>query len=112
ALPRGYQVYQRAIANPSRPFERALVYDEIPAAEVALNPEHLERSPDLLDEDELKGWFFGFDEVHRYALDLLQARQSQIVLSQQLQADRQGRIIANAIRDVVTPPIQRGLRRR
>jgi hypothetical protein len=110
-VPREYQIYQRAIGNPAQPFERALIYDEIPAAEVTLNPELLERSSELLDEEELKGWFFGFDEVHSYALDLLQARQSQIVLSEQLQAEREERVIANAIRDVVTPPIRRGLRR-
>jgi hypothetical protein len=111
-VPREYQVYQRANGDLARPFERALIYDEIPAAEVSLNPDLLEQSPELLQEDDLKGWFFGFDEVRSFALDLLQARQSQIVLSQQLQAEREERVISNAIRDVVTPPVQRGLRRR
>lgn len=111
-VPREFQVYQRAIEDPAPPFERALVYQEIPATEVALNPELLEESPALLEEPELKSWFFGFDEVRGHALNLLQARQSQIVLSEQLKAEREQRILADALRDVVTPAVQRGLRRR
>ena len=111
-IPTGFQQYERAIGSPARPFERAIIYEEISAAEVTLNPELLEQSPALLDEDELKGWFFGFDEVRSYALDLLQARQSQIVLSEELKAEREQRIIGSAIRDLVTPPMQRSLRRR
>ena len=45
-------------------------------------------------------------------IDLLQARQSRIVLSEQLQAERIDGIVSNAIRDVVTPTLQRALRRR
>ena len=112
AVPQEYQVHRPAIADLVRPFERALVYDEISPAEATLNPELLEQSPALLDEEELKGWFFGFDEVRSFALDLLQARQSQIVLSEELRAEREERIIANAIREAVTPPLQRALRRR
>jgi hypothetical protein len=111
-IPREWLLRQQALAGLVRPFERAVVYDEIPAAEVALNPELLEESSGLLEEPELQGWFFGFDEVRSFALDMLQARQSQIVLSEQLQAERQQRIVANAIREVVTPPVQRGLTRR
>jgi hypothetical protein len=111
-VPKEFQLYQAAIRDLALPFERALVYTELPAAEVTLNPEFLEDSPELLEEEELKGWFFGFDEVHRYSLDLLQARQSRIVLSEQLQQERINGILANAIREVVTPPIQRGLQRR
>ena len=111
-IPQEFQIYQRAIDEPAPPFERALVYQEIPATEVALNPELLEESPALLEEPELKGWFFGFDEVRGHALDLLQARQSQIVLSEQLKEEREQRIVASALRDVLTPAVQSGLRRR
>lgn len=111
-VPREWLMHQRTLGDLVRPFERAIVYDEVPAAEVALNPEHLERSPDLLDEEELKGWFFGFDEVRAFALEMQQARRSQIVLSEQLQAQREGRIIANTISAVVSPAVQRGLTRR
>jgi hypothetical protein len=111
-VPRDYQFYERALGSPAQPFERAIVYESISSAEVRLDPELLEESPTLLDEEELKSWFFGFDEVRSFALDLLQARQSQIVLSEELQKERIDRITSNAIREVVTPPIQRGLRRR
>jgi hypothetical protein len=112
AVPRDFQFYQRAVEEPTLPFEQALIYDQIPAAEVKLNPDLLEASAGLLGEPELRGWMFDFDAVRGFALDLLQARQSQIVLSEQLKAERQQRIVANAIRDVVTPTLQRGLLRR
>jgi hypothetical protein len=58
-IPRAWLMHQRSLAGLVRPFEQAVVYDEIPAAEVALNPELLEKSPELLGEAELQGWFFG-----------------------------------------------------
>ena len=111
-VPREWLGHRRSLASLVRPFERAIIYDEIPSAEVALRPDLLDASPALLEEEELKGWFFGFDEVRSFALDLLKARQSQIVLTEDLQARRLQGIVANAIREVVTPPIQRGLTRR
>lgn len=111
-VPRGFEAYRRAIVEPTRPFEQALVYEDISAAEAKLNPELLKESPSLLDEPEMRSWFFGFDQVRTLALELLQASQSRIVLSEQLRAERQEGIVARAIRDVVDPPLRRGLRRR
>jgi hypothetical protein len=112
AVPRDYQVYERALDSPALPFELAIVYEEISVAEIRLDPELLAKSAAVLDEEELKGWFFGFDDVRSFALDLLQARQSQIVLSEELKEERIERIRSSALRQVVTPPIQRALRRR
>lgn len=111
-VPREWLMHRRALAALAAPFEEAVIYREIPAAEVALTPDLLAGSPALLEEPELAGWFFGFDEVRRFALDLRQARQSQIVLGEELRTQRIQRILVEAIRAVVTPPIQRGLRRR
>jgi GNAT superfamily N-acetyltransferase len=111
-VPREWLMRQRDLRDLPLPFERAIVYDEISAGEIALNPQYLERSPQLLDEEELKGWFFGFDQVRSFALELRQARQSPIVLSPDLQSQRQQRIIASAIDAVAPPPVRRGLARR
>lgn len=111
-VPREWLMNQRTLAGLAAPFREALVYREIPASEVALNPDLLAESPSLLEESELEGWFFGFDEVRRFAVDLRQARQSQIVLGEEMRAQRLQRIVLEAIREVVTAPVQRGLRRR
>ena len=111
-LPREFQLYRDAIAALNQPFEQALIYRELSATELELATGLLARSPELLAEPELQGWFFGEDEMHGFALDRTQARQSQIVLSEQHRAQREQRIVANAVQTVVNPPLQRGLRRR
>jgi hypothetical protein len=112
SVPRGFEAYRRAIVEPTRPFEQAIVYKHISTAEVKLNPELLKESPSLLDEPETRSWFFDFDQVKAFGLEMLQARQSRIVLSEQLQADRQQSIVGRAIREVVDAPMRRGLQRR
>ena len=111
-LPREFQLYRDAVADLHQPFEQALIYRELSATELELAPGLLARSPELLAEPELQGWFFGEDEMRGFALDRAQARQSQIVLSEQHRAQREQRIVANAVQTVVNPPLQRGLRRR
>jgi hypothetical protein len=112
ALPREFQLYRDAITELNQPFEQALIYQELSPAELELTAGLLARSPELLAEPELQGWFFGEDEMRGFALERAQARKSQIVLSEQHRAQREQRIVANAVHTVVNPPLQRGLRRR
>lgn len=111
-LPREFQLYRDAVADLNQPFEQALIYQELSATDLELAPGLLSRSPELLAEPELQGWLFVADAMRGFALDRAQARQSQIVLSEQHRAQREQRIVANAVHTVVNPPLQRGLRRR
>jgi hypothetical protein len=110
--PREFQLYRDAIADLNQPFEQALIYQELSSGELELTAGMLARSPELLAEPELQGWFFGEEEMRGFALERAQARKSQIVLSEQHRAQREQRIVANAVHAVVNPPLQRGLRRR
>lgn len=112
AVPAEARQYERVVAEPHRPFEQALIYTEIRPLEVSMRPDYLEASPSLLQEPELEGWLFDYEAVKRYAGELRQAQESRIILTDELKAERERQIIASAIRDVMTPPLQRGLRRR
>ncbi|HKW94299.1 MAG TPA: VWA domain-containing protein [Methylomirabilota bacterium] len=60
-------------------------------------PELLERSPSLLDLPELMGWFVDPGRVQHEALALLQARESRLVVSEQIKAEREAAILDGAI---------------
>lgn len=111
-VPADYQLFEHANGRLALPFERALVYDELPAEAVPRTPERLAETVSLLNEPELRGWNFGFDAVVPFTHQRFQARQSQLVLSEQLKAEREERIVSEAVRTVVTEPLRRALQRR
>jgi hypothetical protein len=62
-----------------------------------LNPALLDRSADLLDLPELGGWFLDPARVAPEALALLQARESRLVVSEQIKAEREAAILDGVI---------------
>jgi hypothetical protein len=60
-------------------------------------PELLERSPSLLELPELMGWFVDPGRVQHEALALLQARESRLVVSEQIKAEREAAILDGVI---------------
>ena len=61
------------------------------------DPERLERSASLLERPELAGWFLDPESVQSDAVDLLQMRESRLVLSDQLKAEREAAIVDGVI---------------
>jgi len=59
--------------------------------------ELLDRSADLLDLPELGGWFLDPARVAPEALALLQARESRLVVSEQIKAEREAAILDGVI---------------
>ena len=57
----------------------------------------LERSAELLDLPELMGWFIDPARVQHEALALLQARESRLVVSEQVKAEREASIVDGAV---------------
>jgi hypothetical protein len=70
-----------------------------PAAppELAADPALVERAASLLELPELAGWFLDPEAVQADALDLLQARESKLVVSDQIKAEREEAIIARVV---------------
>ncbi len=63
----------------------------------------LERSAELLELPELAGWFLDPEAVQSDAVDLLQARESRLVLSDQIKAEREAAIIGGVIEREFSP---------
>lgn len=61
------------------------------------DPALLDRSPELLELPEMAGWFLDPEAVQTDALDLLQARESRLVVSDQIKAEREDAIVARVI---------------
>jgi hypothetical protein len=68
-----------------------------PAMEDAADPLLVERSATLLDRPELAGWFLEPESVQSDAVELLQTRESRLVLSDQLKAEREAAIVDRVI---------------
>jgi hypothetical protein len=63
----------------------------------ASDPALLERSATLLERPELAGWFLDPESVQSDAVELLQTRESRLVLSDQLKAEREAAIVDRVI---------------
>lgn len=95
--PLEYRKWQKAIEEGEILNTSPSIYQELREEEVRFNPALLEESPDLLGLPEFSSWFFDLDSVATYALELLGARQSRIILSDWARKEREARIIAKAV---------------
>ncbi len=111
-LPPAYAFYQEAVEGAARPLGQALVYRELNATGVRLHPQLLEDSPGLMEEPELSGWIFPEEEVRSYAVELLQARESPLVISEQASEEREERLVSRAIEQLFSPALRQSFRRR
>ena len=70
---------------------------EPPALAESADPALLEKSATLLERPELAGWFLDPESVQGDAVELLQSRESRLVLSDQLKAEREDAIVERVI---------------
>ncbi len=90
---------------PARPAD-----DEAQAGEV--DSHLLERSAELLELPELAGWFVDPGQLHEDALALLQARESRLVVSDQIKGEREAAIVDAVIDKQFTGEARRRWARR
>jgi len=88
------------------------IYDRVPAAAVAADPTLLDRSAEVLALPELAGWFLDPPSVQAEALDLLQAKESRLVVSDQIKAERVAALIDRVIDAHFTHEARRRWQRR
>jgi hypothetical protein len=62
----------------------------------------VEQSASLLELPELAGWFLDPESVQTDAVDLLQARESKLVVSDQIKAEREEAIVTNVVERELT----------
>jgi hypothetical protein len=70
---------------------------EEPPLPTDIDPALVERTPELLERPELASWFLDPDEIQPDAVELLQARESRLVVSDQVKAEREAAILARVI---------------
>jgi hypothetical protein len=63
----------------------------------------LEQSASLLELPELAGWFLDPESVQSDALDLLQVRESKLVVSDQIKSEREDAIVTRVVERMLTP---------
>ena len=80
--------------------------EKLPVASPPTYVDLLDRSPSLLELPELMGWFVDPARVQHEALALLQARESRLVVSDQIKAEREAAIVDGAV-EAQFPPAAR-----
>jgi len=80
---------------------------EPPVLPAAPDPVLLERSATLLERPELAGWFLEPESVQSDAVELLETRESRLVLSDQLKAEREAAIVDRVIEREMGEPARR-----
>jgi hypothetical protein len=76
-----------------------------PAGEV--DEARAERSAELLELPEMAGWFLEPERVQADAVDLLQARESRLVVSDQIRAEREEAIVRRVVERELDVPARR-----
>ncbi|MDP2727372.1 MAG: hypothetical protein Q8P59_07485, partial [Dehalococcoidia bacterium] len=100
-LPTDYQVWKELIGEPEGDWERPPIYQELNAAQILLEPGLLEESGRLLDLKEFWNWHLGLDEMRPYAQELEQAKRPTLVLSEVAQEEREEKVLAKALEDLL-----------
>ena len=99
-----------AFARWSRLFDGADL--PAPPALPAADPALVERSAALTELPEMAGWFLDPDAVQSDALEVQEARESRLVVSDQIKAERQETILGRVIEREFTPEARRRWSRR
>lgn len=73
------------------------IYERLPAASVADDPRLVEESEPLLALPELTGWFLDPPAVQSEALELLQAEESRLVVSDRVKEERRAALVDRVI---------------
>lgn len=82
---------------------RPLVYELLDREAVLGDPGLLERSADLFETRELAGWFLDPEALQAEAVELLQAKESRLVVPDQVKAEREAAVVDKVIEAQFTP---------
>jgi len=113
----GLQIHRELGTSPPSEFGRwQPFFAEITAAEplaaAVADPMLLARSAELLALPEMAGWFLDPETVQSDALEIQEARQSRLVVSDQIKAERQEAILARVVEREFAPAARRRWARR
>ena len=87
-------------------FEAAAAHDTRTEPRPVPDPATLERAPELLGLPELASWFLDPESVQSESLELLQTRESRLVVSDQIKTEREAAIVERIVEREFTPEIR------
>ena len=101
-----------AFSRLARLFEGAEPFPAPAPAAAEPNPALVERSAELLDLPDLVGWFLDPETLQSDGLALLQARESKLVVPDQVKTERETALVDAIIERELTPEVRRRWARR
>jgi hypothetical protein len=93
-------------------------FDAAPEAEMAAAPDAepdpalLERASELLGLPELASWFVDPESVQSESLELMQTRESRLIVTDQVKAEREAAVVARVVEREFTPEVRQRWARR
>jgi hypothetical protein len=111
-LAAGYATWEHLIARPAAPPAQPLVYREISGFEARLHPTLQNESELLFDEPEVEPWFFMPEPMRKWVQQLAEPASARAILMPESEESRLERILREAVKEVMTPRVVHGLRRR
>ncbi|HLC42977.1 MAG TPA: hypothetical protein VJO34_15300 [Methylomirabilota bacterium] len=80
--------------------------EDVKSEEQEKDPTLLDHSAELLEIPELTGWFVDPEDVQSEGIELLQARESRLVVNDQIKAEREASIVDRVIERIFTDRIR------
>jgi hypothetical protein len=80
--------------------------EDVKSEEQEKDPMLVDHSAELLELPELAGWFVDPEEVQSEGIELMQARESRLVVNDQIKAEREASIVDQAIERIFTNQIR------
>jgi len=93
----------RTLFGEAAPEPPPMIAEVLTASEATSDLTLLDHSAELLHLPELASWFLDPGAIESEALELLQAKESRLVLSDQLKAEREAAIVERVVDRVLTP---------
>jgi hypothetical protein len=111
-LPRDFVIRRGLLGDLPPPPTDALIHQHVSRGQALLLPNLLDGSARLMEERELQGWLFGYEEVKEYVREWRQGEESRLILTSEPREAREQRIVATATDTLFTPQLRRAFRRR
>ena len=111
-IPLGYAQWADLVGNPSEPFSQALVYQELSAFEMRMHPTLEAETPRLFAQPEVESWFFPPDAMKKWIQQLAESPASRLLITPESEEERAQRVLREAAKELLPPPVRTGLRRR
>jgi hypothetical protein len=100
------------IGEPTTQFERGIIYTLLSAADLQEAQAYSDHASDLLELPEFSGWTLPASIIQKYADQLREIEESQIIISPTLQKERQSEVYARAAEEALGERSRRLMRLR